>query len=107
MTCTEATPDCNKGMHTATTEIAQGDPIHCTEATVAKPAMTHHTDHTADHPHTTAHQVTTLRIMVDHVHAHPTDHQHIIHTTEDHAVQGHTPTWESRNHTIVGRGRSI
>ena len=82
MTCTNATPDHNKGTDTATIEAAQGDPIQHTKATVTEPTMTHLTSHTADHPHTTAHQVTTLKTIVDHIHAHPTDCQNIIHTTE-------------------------
>ena len=59
MTCTEAAPDHNKGMGTATIEGPQGNPIQHTETT--EPTMTHHTGHTADHPHTTAHQVTTTK----------------------------------------------
>ena len=104
MPCTEAAPDHSKGMGTATIEAAQGNPIQHTEATVAEPIMTHHT---ADHPHTAAHQVTALGTTVDHVNAHPTDHQNIIHTTEDHAVQDHIPTREPENYTLVGKGRSI
>ena len=56
--------------------------------------MTHLTGHTTDHPHTTALQVTPLRTTVDHIHTHPTDHQNIVPTTEDHAVPDHTPTRE-------------
>ena len=74
MTCTEAVPDCNKGTGTAAIDEAQDDPLQHTEATVTKPAMTHHTGHTADHPHTTAHQAITLRTAVDHIHVHPIDH---------------------------------
>ena len=55
MTCTEAAPDCNKGKGTSATEAAQGDPIQHTKATATEPTMTHHTSHTTDHPHTTAH----------------------------------------------------
>ena len=55
MTCTEAAPDHNKGMDTAAIEAPQGDAIQHTKATAADSTMTHHTDHTADHPHTTAH----------------------------------------------------
>ena len=106
MTCTEVAPDCNKGMGTATIEAGQGIPIQYTEATVTEPTLTYHTSHTADHPHIAAHQVTPLRTAVDHVHTHPTDHQNIIHTTEDHAVQDHTTTREPKNHTLVEKGRS-
>ena len=107
MTCTEAAPDCNKGMGTDNIEAAQGDPIQHTEATVTEPTMTCLTGHTADHPHTTAHQVTTRRTAIDHVHAHPTNCRNIIHTTEAHAVQDHTSTREPENHTSVGTERFI
>ena len=73
VTCTEAAPDCNKGMETATIEAAQGDPIQHTEATATEPTMTHHTDHTADHPLTTDDLVTAPRTAVDCVHDHHTD----------------------------------
>ena len=74
MTCREAAPDCNKGFGTATIEAAQGNPIQHIEATVTELTMTHHTGHTTDHPHITAHRVTAVRTAVDHIHAHPTDH---------------------------------
>ena len=74
MTCTEAAPDCIKGMGTAAIEAVQGNPIQDTEATGAEPAMTHLTSHTAYHPHTAAHQVTTLRTTVDHIHTHHINH---------------------------------
>ena len=99
MTCTEATPDHNNEAGTATIEAAQDNPIKPTADTVADPAMTHHTGHTANHPHTAVHQVTTLRTIVDHIHAYPTNHQSIIHTKEDHAVRDHTPIREPKNHT--------
>ena len=92
MTHTEATPDHTKGMGTDAIEAVQGDPIQHTEATGAEPTMTHHTGHTTDNPHTTAHMVTALRTAVGHIHIHPTDCQNIFQTTEDHAVQDHTPT---------------
>ena len=95
-------PDCNKGMGTATIEAAQGNPIQHTEAIVTEPAVTHHTGHITDHPHTTAHPVTSLRTPVDHVHAYCTDHWNIMHTAEAHAVQHCTPTTEPKNHTLVG-----
>ena len=79
-------------MGTAAIEAAQGNPIQHTEATVAEPAVKHLTGHTTDHPHTAAHQVTTLRTAVDHVHVHPIGYQIIIPTTEDHTVPEHTPT---------------
>ena len=70
MTCTEAAPDHNNRTGTAAIEAAQdNNPIWHTEDTVTDPAMTHHTGHTANHPHITAHQVTTHRIAVDHLHS--------------------------------------
>ena len=86
MTCTEAVPNCNNGTGTAAVEAAQDDPIQQTEDTVVYPTMIHHTSNTAIHPHTTPHQVTPLRTTVDHIHAHPTDCQSIIHTKEDDSV---------------------
>ena len=84
MTCTEATQDHNNGTGTTVIEAAQDNAIQHTKGTVADPTMTHHTGHTTNHPHTTAHQVTTHRIIVDHSHAHPKDHQNITHTKEGH-----------------------
>ena len=74
ITCTEAVPYHNNWMDTAAIEAAQDDPIQHTEDTVADLTMTHHTGHTTNHPHTAAHQDTTFRTAVDHIHAHPTDH---------------------------------
>ena len=95
VTCTKATPDHNNRTGTATIEAAQDDPIQHTEDTVRGPAMTHHTGHTANPPHTTAHQATALRITVDHTYDHLTDHQSIVHTKKDHTVQDHTPARET------------
>ena len=91
----------------ATIEAVQGNPSQHTEATVTEPTMTHHNNHTADHPHTTAHPVTILKKAVDHIHAHLTDCQNIIPTTDTHAVQDLTPTKEPKDHIIVGIERSI
>ena len=74
MTCTQTAPDHSKGTGTATIEAAQGYPIQHIEATVAEPTMTHCTGNTADHPHTTANQFTTLRTTADHIHIHLIDH---------------------------------
>ena len=71
--CTEATQGHNNGIGTATIEAAQGNLIQHTEDTPTGPAMTHHTGHTADHLHTTAHQATTLKNAVDHIHDLPTN----------------------------------
>ena len=107
MACTEAAPDCNKGVGTYIIESAQGDSIQHTKATTTEPTMTHHISHTTDNPHTAAYLVTTLRMAVDHIHIHPTDCQNIFHTTEDHTVQNHTPTKAPKNCTLIGIGRSI
>ena len=85
MTCTEAAVGHNKGMGTAATEAAEGYPIHHTEATVTEPAMRCLTNHTTDHPHTTAHQVTTLRTAVNHVHAHPRSSKYNPHHRGSHS----------------------
>ena len=103
MTYTEAAPDHENGTGTA----AQNDPIQHTKDTVADPTKTHHTGHTINHAHTTAHQVTALRTTVDHIHTQPIDRQNIIHTKEDQAVQDDTPNRDLENHTLVGIGRSI
>ena len=87
MTCTKATPDHNSGTESAITEAPQDNPIQHTEDTVTDPTMTHNTGHTANHPHTAAHQVTTLRTAVDHIHVDPLDHVNITHIKKDQAVE--------------------
>ena len=79
-TCTEAASDHNNVTGTATIEAAQGNSIQHTEDTVTGPPVTHHTGHTTNPPHTTAHQATALWIVVDHTHDHLTNHQNIVHT---------------------------
>ena len=74
MTCIEAAPDYKNGKDSATIEEAQDNTIQHTKDTVADPTMAHHTGHTANPPHTTAHQATTLRTAADHIQAHPTNH---------------------------------
>ena len=74
VTYTEATAGHDNGMGSATIEAAQNNPIQCTKDRVTAPTMTHYTGHTANHTHTAAHQVTTLRTTVDHIHTHSTDH---------------------------------
>ena len=73
MTCTKAAPDCNNGTDTAVTEMAPDDPIQHTKDTAADPTMTHYTDHTTNHTHAAANQVTTHRITIHHIHIHPAD----------------------------------
>ena len=94
VTCTEAAPDHNNMTASATIEAAQDDPVQHTEHTVAGPAMTHHTGHTANPPHTATHQATALRTAANHIHAHPTDHQSKIHIKEDNVVWDYTPIRE-------------
>ena len=91
MTCTEATPNHKNRTGTATIDAAQDDPIQHTDDTAAGPTITHYTGHTANPPHATACQATTPRIAVDHTHEHPTNHQSIVHTKTDNAVQDYTP----------------
>ena len=90
VTCTETAPDHNNGTGSATIEAAQNDPIQHIKDTVAGPAMTYHTSHTANPPCTAANQATTLRTATNHIHAHPANHQSIFHTKEDHTVWDHT-----------------
>ena len=82
VTHTGAAPDHSIEMGTATVEAAQDDPIQHTKDTAKDPTTTHHTGHTKNHPHTTAHQDTTLKTTVYHIYAHPTDRQNITNTTE-------------------------
>ena len=107
MTCTEATPDHNNGTGTDAIEAAEGDPILHIEATTIEPAITHYTGHTTDSLQSTAHQVITLRNTVHHVNVHPTDHQNIFHTTEDHAVQDHTQTNQGTQKLHLNRNRKV
>ena len=84
--CTEAAPDHNDRTGTVTIEAAQGNPIQHTGDTVTGHAMTHHTSHTTNPPHTAVYQATTLRIAVDCVLNLLTNHQNIAHTRKNHAV---------------------
>ena len=99
MTHTEAVPNHNNGTGTATIEAAQENTIQHTKDTATGPAMTHHTGHIANPLHTAAHQVTALRIAVDHIHDNPTDCQSIVYTKKDHAVWDYTPTKETKSPT--------
>ena len=92
MTCTEDAPNCNNG-------TAQDDPIQHSEDTATGPTMTHNTGHTANPLHTTVHQVTALRIVVDYIHDHPTTCRSIVHTKKDHTFQDDTPTRETKSPT--------
>ena len=99
MACTEAAQNHSNRTGTTTIEAAPDDPIQHTENTATSPAMTNHTSHTTNPPHTAASQATTLRIAVDHTHDQPTDHWNIVHTKNDHAVQDHTSARETKSPT--------
>ena len=58
--------------------------------------MTHHTDLTADHPHIEVPQFTTPKIIVDHVHVHPTNPQGKICTGHIHILVDHEAHHTSR-----------
>ena len=95
MTCIEAAPDHNNGTGTDPIEAAQDDSLQHNEDRVEDPTVTHHTDHTANPSHTTAHQATPPRTAVDYIHAHPTNCLSIVHTKRYHTVQDHTSTKET------------
>ena len=57
------------------------------------------TGHTANVPHTAAHQATTLRTTADQIQAHSMDHWGILHTKEDCTVWDHNPIRGPKNHT--------
>ena len=67
----EAIPDHDIGIITATTEVAHDAPVPHTGVIAIDSTMTHHIDHTADHPCTEAHH-TTPEIESTHIHIHPT-----------------------------------
>ena len=83
MTYTEATPGHNIGIIASTPEVADAPQ---TEITAIEPAMTHHTDPFAVHPHIEVPQPTTPEIKVDSVHVHPTNlpGEVCIHIPADH-----------------------
>ena len=70
----EATPDHDIGIITTTTGVAHNTQIPHTGVIAINPIMTHHIDHTADHPHTEAHH-TTPGNKVTCIHIHPTNPQ--------------------------------
>ena len=88
----EAIPDHDIGIISTTTGVAHNTQIPHTGVIAINPTMTHHIDHTADHPCTQAHH-TTPEIEAAHVHIHPTNPHgkiHIGHT--------HTPVDYEANH---------
>ena len=85
----EAIPDHDIGIITTTTTgVAQDAQVPHTEVIAIDPAMTHHIDHTADHPHTEAHH-TTPEIEATHIHIHPTNPHDEIHIGQTHTPVGH------------------
>ena len=84
-----AIQDHNKGIITSTTGVTHDAQIPYTGVIAIDPAITHHIDHTAAHPHTEAHH-TTPEIEATHIH---------IHTTNPHEIHiGHTPVDHKADH---------
>ena len=73
MTHIEATPCHDTGIITTTTEVVHNAHVPHTEITAISPAVTHHINPTADHPHTEVSDPTTPEIEVDPTHIHPTN----------------------------------
>ena len=88
----EATSDNNIGIITTTTGVAHDAQIPHTGVIAINPTMTHHLDHTADHPCTEAYH-TTPEIGATHVHIHPTNPHDMIHIGHT-----HTPVDHKANH---------
>ena len=90
----EAAPGHNIGIITATPGVVHDANIPCIEITVINPAMVHHTGLITDCACIEVPQLTTLEIIVDHVHIHPTNPQGEIcichiHTPADHKAKHH------------------
>ena len=86
---TEAILDHNIGIIAATTGAPHDAYTPPIEDTAIDAAVTHHTDHIADHPFIEVLQLTTPEIAVDHAHDHPTNllcktHTYCIHIPVDH-----------------------
>ena len=64
------------------------------ETAAIDPAMTHHINHIADHPHLEVLQLTNPEITIDHTQDHPTNLQSRTHTD-----QVHIPADHEENHT--------
>ena len=75
----EATPDHDIGLITTITGVTHDAQISYTGVIAIGSTVTHHIDHTTDHPCTEAHH-TTPGTEVTHVHIHPTNPQDEIHT---------------------------
>ena len=96
MTHIEAILDHDIEIITTITGVAHNAQILHTGVIATDPAMTHHIDHTVDHPHTEAHH-TTPEIEAAHIHIHPTNHQDQIHT-----CCTHTPVDHKASHITGG-----
>ena len=81
----ETIPDHNIGIIITTTGEAHNAQVLHTGVIAIDPTMTHHINHTADHPCTEAYHHTTPETKITHVHIHPTNLQGKIHI-------GHTCT---------------
>ena len=78
----EVIPDHDIGIIATSQEAAHGAQVPHTRVIAIDPTVTHHIDHTADHPCTEPHN-TTPEIEATHIHIHPTnpdDKIHIGHT---------------------------
>ena len=68
--------------------VVHGTQILHTGAIAIDPAVTHHINHTTDHPHKVAHH-STPEIEATHIHAHPINHQNEIHISHPHTPVDH------------------
>ena len=96
ITHTEAAPGHNIEIITATQGVAHDAHIPHIEITVINPAVTHHTNLIADHPHIKVPQLTTPEIIVYHIRIHPTNPQGEICTGHIHISAGHEANHTSR-----------
>ena len=88
----EAAPDHDIGIITTTTGVAHNTQIPHTGVIAIDPTMTHHMDHTIDHPCTEGYH-TTPGTKVNCVHVCPTNPQDKIHIGHT-----HTPADHKANH---------
>ena len=91
----EATLDCNTGIDAATTGAVHNDLSQPTEDAATDIAVTHCTDHIADHPNIKVLQVINPEITVGHIYKNPTDPQGM-----KLADQVHTPAGKEEGHIL-------
>ena len=96
MTHIEAAPGHNTGIIATTPEVAHNAHTPHTGITAINPAMTHHINPTADHPHTEVPQPTTHEIKVDPIHVHPTNPAREICTSHIHIPADHKANYTTR-----------